>query len=359
MNPMEEALLLARKALGNVSPNPAVGAVVVKNGQVMGHGFTQPPGGPHAEVVALQEAGDKANGATMYVTLEPHAHQGRTPPCTDAIIHAGIVEVHVATLDPSPDVNGKGIIALEAAGVRVTVGNHEHEALQVVEAFVKHATTGLPFVVAKFAMSLDGKVATSTGESQWISGPEMRREVHRLRAECDAIMVGIQTALLDDPQLTVRELPEPPERQPLRVVVDSSGRMPATARMLAEPGQTLVAVAHGTANDYPLLVNAGAEVIPLPGDDDRVDLQVLLQLLGQRDLTSVLVEGGSTLLGALFDLGVVDKVVGCVSPVVIGGAQAPTPVGGRGAQRLTDALRLCNVSVATIGNDVMVTGYPQ
>ncbi|MDA1215709.1 MAG: bifunctional diaminohydroxyphosphoribosylaminopyrimidine deaminase/5-amino-6-(5-phosphoribosylamino)uracil reductase RibD, partial [Chloroflexi bacterium] len=339
--------------------NPAVGAVVVKNGQVMGRGFTQPPGGPHAEVIALQEAGDKANGATMYVTLEPHAHQGRTPPCTDAIIQAGIVEVHIATLDPNPNVNGKGVVALKAAGVRVTVGDHEHEAQQVIEAFTKHTTTGLPFVVAKFAMSLDGKIATSTGESQWITGPEMRREVHRLRAECDAIMVGIQTALQDDPQLTVRDVPEPPERQPLRVVVDSNGRMTATARMLAEPGRTLVAVAEGTANDYPLLVDAGAEVVSLPGDDGRVDLQALLQLLGQRGVTSVLVEGGNTLLGALFDLGAVDKVVGCVSPVVIGGAEAPTPVGGHGAQRLTDALRLRDVSVATIGNDVMITGYHQ
>ncbi len=359
MDPMEEALLLARKALGNVSPNPAVGAVVVKNGQVMGRGFTQPPGGPHAEVIALQEAGDKANGATMYVTLEPHAHQGRTPPCTDAIIQAGIVEVHIATLDPNPDVNGKGIVALEAAGVRVTVGDHEHEAQQVIEAFAKHVTTGLPFVVVKFAMSLDGKIATSTGESQWISGPEMRREVHRLRAECDAIMVGIQTALQDNPQLTVRDVPEPPERQPLRVVVDSSGRMPATARMLAESGKTLVAVAEGTANDHSLLVDAGAEVVSLPGDDGRVDLRALLQLLGQRGVTSVLVEGGSTLLGALFDLGAVDKVIGCVSPVVIGGAKAPTPVGGQGAHHLADSLRLRDVSVTTIGNDVMITGYPQ
>ena len=359
MDPMEEALLLARKALGNVSPNPAVGAVVVKNGQVIGRGFTQPPGGPHAEVIALQEAGDQANGATMYVTLEPHAHQGRTPPCTDAIIQAGIAEVHIATLDPNPDVNGKGIVALETAGVRVIVGGHEHEAQQVIEAFAKHVTTGLPFVVAKFAMSLDGKIATSTGESQWISGPEMRREVHRLRAECDAVMVGIQTALQDDPQLTVRDVPEPPERQPLRVVVDSKGRMPATARMLAEPGQTLVAVAEGTADAYPFLVDAGAEVVPLPGDDGRVDLRALLQLLGQRGITSVLVEGGSALLGALFDLGAVDKLVGCISPVVIGGTEAPTPVGGHGAHHLADALRLRDVSVATIGNDVMITGYPQ
>ena len=356
---MEEALLLARKALGHVSPNPAVGAVIVKDGQVIGRGFTQPPGGPHAEVVALQEAGLAAKGAAMYLTLEPHPHQGRTPPCTDAIIQAGVTEVHIATLDPNPDVNGKGIVALKAAGVRVTTGGHEHEAQQVIQAFAKHVTTGLPFVVAKFAMSLDGKIATSTGESQWISGPEMRREVHRLRSECDAIMVGIQTALQDDPQLTVRDVPEPPERQPLRVVVDSRGRMPATARMLAERGQTLVAVAEGAANNYPSLVDAGAEVVPLPGGDGRVDLQALLQLLGQRDITSVLVEGGSTLLGALFDLGVVDKVVGCVSPVVIGGSEAPTPVGGQGAQRLADALRLRDVSVATVGNDVIITGYPQ
>ena len=359
MDPMEEALTLARKALGHVSPNPAVGAVVVKDGQIVGRGFTQPPGGPHAEVVALQEAGSDATGAAMHVTLEPHPHQGRTPPCTEAIIQAGIAEVHIATLDPNPNVNGKGIVALEAAGVRVTVGSHEHEARQVIEAFAKHVTTSRPFVVAKFAMSLDGKIATSTGESRWISGPEMLHEVHRLRAECDAIMVGIQTVLQDDPQLTVRDVSEPPEHQPLRVVVDSRGRMPATARMLSEPGETLVAVAEGNANTYPLLAGAGAEVTPLPGDDGRVDLRALLEHLGRRDITSILVEGGSTLLGALFDLGVVDKVVGCVSPVVIGGSEAPTPVGGQGAPHLANALRLRDVSVATVGVDVMITGYPR
>jgi diaminohydroxyphosphoribosylaminopyrimidine deaminase/5-amino-6-(5-phosphoribosylamino)uracil reductase len=172
-------------------------------------------------------------------------------------------------------------------------------------------------------------------------------------------MVGIQTALQDDPLLTVRDVPEPLERQPLRVVVDSKGRIPPTARMLSEPGQTLVAVAEGNASSHPLLVNAGAEVVPLPGDDGRVDIQTLLQLLGQREVTSVLVEGGSTLLGALFDLHAVDKVIGCVSPVVIGGSEAPSPVGGQGAPHLADALRLNDVSVATFGNDVMVTGYPQ
>ena len=358
LSPMRQALSLARMALGRVSPNPAVGAVVVKDGRVVGTGFTHPPGGPHAEVVALAEAAQAASGATLYVSMEPCVHHGRTPPCTEAIIAVGLAEVHLAALDPNPKVNGAGKAALEGAGIAVTVGEEAQEAQQVIEAFAKHVVTRLPFVTAKFAMSLDGKIATGTGDSQWITGDEALHEAHRLRAEHDAVMVGIGTALADNPRLTARDLQQPLPRQPLRVVVDSGGRLSASSAMLQEPGDTLVAVAGAPVGHREALTASGAEVVQLPGPDGRVDLPGLLKLLGERDVTSLLVEGGGELLGALFDLGLVDKVVAFVAPVVIGGAQAPSPVGGGGVPRLAEALRLRDVAYQVVGQDMMVSGYP-
>ena len=374
--PMHQALALAHRAVGSTSPNPAVGAVLVKDGQVMGSGFTQPPGEAHAEVVALHEAGTQAQGAAMYVTLEPCPHQGRTPPCVDAIIAAGVAEVHVAALDPNPAVNGRGKAALERAGVHVTMarpgGDETQQAQRLIEAFTKHVTTKLPFVTAKFAMSLDGKLATSTGHSQWISGDEARLEAHRLRAEADAVMVGIGTALADDPRLTARvgstlhpQAVTPssakrakPQRQPMRVVIDSHGRLPSGAAMLKEQGQTLVAVADAPRDSQDALRAAGAEVVVVPGKDGRVALPALLRLLGTRDVTSLLVEGGAELLGALFDQRLVDKVVAFVAPLVIGGGLALSPVGGRGASKVANALQLRDVRYEQVGRDMMVIGYP-
>lgn len=355
---MAQALELARRALGAVSPNPAVGAVIVGDGRVVGRGHTQPPGQAHAEVMALQEAGLAAAGATLYVTLEPCAHFGRTPPCTDAIIAARIREVHVATPDPNPRTDGQGIAKLRAAGIAVTVGDGEEAARRVTETFAKHVTTGMPFVIAKFAVSLDGKTATRTGDARWISGEASRLVSHRLRAEADAVMVGIGTALKDDPRLTAREVRVPAAQQPLRVVVDSSGRLPVTAAMLREPGRTLVAVAHMDPALRTTLADAGAETMVVPGSDGRVDLRALLEALGARDVTSVLVEGGATLLGGLFDAHLVDKVVVFVAPVVIGGDTAPAAVAGHGALRIADALRLREVQYEQMGPDMMVTGYP-
>ena len=364
VDPIIHALRLARSALGRVSPNPAVGAVLVKEGRVIGSGWTQPPGGAHAEMVALREAGDQANGATMYVTLEPCPHYGRTPPCTSAIIAAGVAEVRIAKLDPNPKVDGGGKRALQSAGIRVTVGlqdgENDWEAQRIIEAFAKHITTRLPFLTAKFAVSLDGKMATSTGESQWISGEESRLEAHRLRAECDAVIVGIGTVLADDPWLTARMAlgSGVSPVQPLRVVVDSRARLPAGARMLQQEGHTLVAVADAPPDRRNALVTAGAEVVALPGPDGRVDLPALMRLLGERDVTSVLVEGGAQLLGAIFDGHLVDKVVAFVAPVVIGGGLAPSPVAGRGAFKLAEAMRLRDVRHRAVGDDMMITGYP-
>ena len=355
-------MALARRALGRVSPNPAVGAVLVKDGRVVGQGHTQPPGQDHAEIVALRQADGLAKGATLYVTLEPCAHHGRTPPCTDALVAAAISAVHIATLDPNPRVNGQGKAALETSGIRVTVdppeGEDAREARRIIEAFAKHVTTRLPFVTAKFAMSLDGKVATATRQSQWISSEESRRMAHQLRAENDAVIVGIGTALADNPRLTTRDVAEPPDRQPLRVIVDSQGRLPASSAMLKEPGHTLVATASVASERLQAIKTAGADVVSLAGPGNRVDLPALLRLLGERDVTSVLLEGGPELIGSLFDLRLVDKVVAFVAPVVIGGQSAPSPVGGQGAAGLAEALQLRDIEYHQVGPDMMVVGYP-
>ncbi len=354
---MQRALFLAQKALGNVSPNPAVGAVVVKDGAVIGEGYTQPPGSAHAEIVALRQAGERARGATMYVTLEPCCHlKKRTPPCTDAIIAAQIAEVHIATLDPNPQVAGRGRAQLEAVGIKTYLGEQEEEARELNEAYIKFITTGIPFVIAKFAMSLDGKIATKSGDSKWISSEESRRYVHYLRGIVDAVMVGVGTVLRDDPRLTVRI--EGVERQPLRVVVDSSGRTPPQAQVFHMPGQTLLATTQSLPEDRrKAFKERGAELLALPCREGVVDLGELLRALGQREVTSVLVEGGGTLLGSLFDLGLVDKVFAFIAPIIVGGREAATPIAGDGVAQIAQALRLSRVRVQRFGDDVLISGY--
>ena len=359
MGYMSHALELARRAEGRVSPNPPVGAVLVKDGEIVGGGYTQPPGRSHAEAVALSEAGDAARGAILYTTLEPCSHHGRTPPCTDAIVAAGVAEVHAAMLDPNPNVRGGGMAILADAGLGTRVGEGQAKARRQLEAYVKYVTTGTPFVTAKFAMSLDGKIATRTGDSKWISGEKARGAVHRLRAATDAVMVGVNTALADDPQLTARDKRgRPLDRQPFRVVVDTGGRTPPGARMLGEPGRTLVAMGDVGDKRARALRSAGADVVSLPGDGPSVDLAALMDnLAAEHGVTSLLVEGGATLLGSLFDLGLVDKVIAFVSPVIIGGAEAPTPVAGSGFERMADTLRLERVRWDKYGRDMAITGY--
>jgi diaminohydroxyphosphoribosylaminopyrimidine deaminase/5-amino-6-(5-phosphoribosylamino)uracil reductase len=360
MDYMEQALSLAKLALGEVSPNPAVGAVVVKKGVVVGQGYTQQPGSWHAEVVALKQAGEEARGGTMYVTLEPCCHYGRTPPCTQAIIAAGITEVHLAMIDPNPLVLGKGKEELEKQGIRVYAGEHEEEAREINEAYVKFITTGIPFVTAKFAMSLDGKIATRSGDSKWISGSESRRYVHFLRHTVDAIMVGVNTVLIDDPQLTSRcgDKGGTTKKQPLRVIVDSSGRTPVTARVFSEPGKTLLALGtHLAPEKQEAFSRVGAELVELPSEEGRVDLKGLLKVLGEKEITSVLVEGGSILLGSLFDQGLVDKVIAFIAPIIIGGEGAKTAVGGKGADKVINCIRIERVSTRNYDQDLMISGY--
>jgi diaminohydroxyphosphoribosylaminopyrimidine deaminase/5-amino-6-(5-phosphoribosylamino)uracil reductase len=361
MEYMEQALSLARLALGQASPNPAVGAVVVNNDTVVGQGYTQPAGSHHAEIMALQQASEKARGGALYVTLEPCCHYGRTPPCTQAIIKAGIAEVYVAILDANPLVCGRGKEELEKEGIVVHVGENEEEAREIVEAYTKFITTGRPFVTAKFAASLDGKIATRSGDSRWVSSEESRKYVHYLRYINDAIMAGANTILMDDPQLTTRccgGRGGTAKKQPLRIVVDGVGRIPPTVRLFAEPGSTLVVRGRGvTSPEKTAFDKVDVELLELPAEEGMVDPSALLEALGEREITSVLVEGGGILLGSLFDHRLVDKVIAFIAPVIIGGAEAKTAVAGRGVDRMADSLRLQRVRVETIGEDLMVSGY--
>ena len=353
---MRIALELARE--GRPSPNPMVGAVVVKDGTIVGRGFHRAAGAPHAEVLALAEAGALAEGATLYVTLEPCAHFGRTPPCTEAIISAGIRRVVASIEDPDPRVRGRGFVRLREAGIQVEVGLLAEEATQLNAAYLKHRRMGLPLVVVKWAMSLDGKIATPGGDSKWITGEESRRLVHEMRSRHDAIAVGINTVLRDDPLLTARI---PGGHDPVRVVVDSRLRIPLDAQVLTGPSDAPVIVA--TTSQAPIekiqkLESLGTEVLVLDGQDGKVDLRKLLEELGKRDILSVLVEGGGTLIAGFVEAGLVDKVAAFVAPLIIGG-NGPSPVEGTGVARLADAPHLTQVSIRQVGRDVLIEGTLQ
>ncbi len=360
VSPMQRALFLARQALGSTSPNPAVGAVIVRDGAIVGEGYTLPPGQRHAEIGALEQSGPRSRGATLYTTLEPCCHFGRTPPCTEAVIAAGVKRVVAASVDPNPRVAGKGLAALREAGIETVVEEAEGVG-ELYEAFAKHVATGLPFVSAKFAMSLDGKIATYSGDSKWVTGPLAREEVQRIRRESDAVMVGINTVLADDPQLTAREPDGSPRpRQPLRVVLDSHCRTPPEARLLREPGAALIATsAAAPAEQVAALRDAGAEVLtgPLqaPG---MVEMSRVLSELGRRGVVSLLVEGGGITLGTLFDTGLVDKVYVFVAPVIIGGHQAASPIEGQGTARMSEAWQVQETKIRQIGPDWLISGYP-
>jgi diaminohydroxyphosphoribosylaminopyrimidine deaminase/5-amino-6-(5-phosphoribosylamino)uracil reductase len=338
-----------------------VGAVIVREGRVIGEGYHQQAGTSHAEIHALRAAGDQARGATLFVNLEPCNHYGRTPPCTEALIAAGLAEVHMAMLDPNPIVSGQGRARLEAAGIRTVVGECEAAARELNEVFGTFISTGRPFVIAKFAASLDGKIATRTGESRWITGESARQRVHELRDTVDAILVGVSTVITDDPLLTTR-LPGRDVRHPLRVILDSRGRIPLDARVLdpALPGKTLLATTSACpAERQRSLESHGIELLSLPADDQgRVNLPALLAALGQRQVTSLLVEGGGTVLDAFFRARLVDKVLVFLAPLLIGGQEAPGAVSGEGSARLADAVRLERLRVERIGEDLLVTGCP-
>ncbi len=355
---MLRAIELAAQVRGHVSPNPPVGAIIVRGGCVVGEGNTHPPGGPHAEAVALLRAGGAARGATVYVTLEPCSHYGRTPPCADALIAAGVTRVVCAIGDPDTHVHGQGFQRLREAGVEVEIGAHAQEVEALLAGYLKHRQTGSPLVTAKFATSLDGKIGTRTGDSRWVSGPETLAWAHEERAHLDAIAVGINTVLVDDPMLTARPGgSEAGAHQPLRVVVDSRGRTPASARVLQGPARTLIATtAIARAPWRRAMESLAAEVVVLPALQGHVDLCALVQSLGDRGCLELLVEGGGILLGAFFDANLVDRVQAVVAPMIVGGAAAPVAVAGLGVERMADAFRLEAPAVRMLGRDVLVEG---
>ena len=355
---MALALEAAASADYWTSPNPMVGAVVVRDGQVIATGYHARAGEPHAEVVALQAAGEAARGADLYLTLEPCTRTGRTPPCVEAVTASGIRRCVVAMQDPNPDENGRGIAALRAAGITVEVGVGDAEARRLNEFYVKHITTGLPFVTAKFASSLDGRIATSSGDSRWITSDEARLRVQRLRHAHDAILVGANTVIRDDPNLTTR-LPGG-GRSPLRVVIDSRLRIPVEARIFRqESGSVLVATSdRARADRARQFEERGIQLEVFPATEGRVSLDHLFRRLGRQGVISVLVEGGGSVHGSAFDAGLVDKVVAFIAPRIIGGVESPAAVGGHGPDRLTDSWTLRDVEVARVGPDLMVTGYP-
>jgi diaminohydroxyphosphoribosylaminopyrimidine deaminase / 5-amino-6-(5-phosphoribosylamino)uracil reductase len=354
---MDRALSEAARADFATSPNPMVGAVVARDGEVIAVGHHARAGESHAEVNALQAAGEAARSADLYVTLEPCTVRGRTPPCVDAVIAAGPRRVITAMLDPNPAVAGRGVAALEAAGIVVEVGLRHAEAERLNRFYLTHMRTGRPFVTAKFAASLDGRIATRTGESRWISSPQAREMAHRLRHRHDAVLVGVTTVLRDDPALTTRLEGSP--RQPVRVVVDSSLRTPPAARLFdAGGGAVLIATTSAAASENAsALEAAGAEVLVLPARDGRVDLGTLLGTLGERQIISVLAEGGAEVLGSLRDDGLIDSVVAVLAPRLIGGSGAPAAVAGAGAASLAEATDLVDVEIEQVGGDLIVTGY--
>lgn len=354
---MREALRLALNGRGRTSPNPLVGAVLVKDGRIVGAGWHRKAGTEHAEVHALRMAGGLARGATLYVTLEPCSHTGRTGPCAQAVIEAGVRRVVASMEDPNPLVRGNGFQMLRDGGVEVSCGLLEEEARRLNEAFVMWVTEKRPFVTLKMAMTLDGKTATAGGESKWITGEAARLRGHVLRDENDAILVGIGTVLADRPSLTTR-LPDGNGKNPLRVILDSNARTPLDAPMLKDGEAPILIATTESAPEENLrrLREAGAEILTA-GQGPSVDLSILLRKLGERNICSLLVEGGSTVHFSFLSAGLVDKVYAFIAPMFIGGKGATPAVGGAGFSRLADAARLENICVEHIDGDFCIVGY--
>jgi diaminohydroxyphosphoribosylaminopyrimidine deaminase/5-amino-6-(5-phosphoribosylamino)uracil reductase len=355
---MRIALRLAEKARGRTSPNPMVGAVIVKGGRIISRGYHKKAGEPHAEAIALNKAGRAAKGATLYVTLEPCSHTNkRTPPCSPLVARSGVKRAVVAMIDPNPHVSGGGVKALRSAGIDVVTGVLESEAKKMNEAFIKHVTTGMPFVTLKIAQTLDGKIATASGESKWITGKEAREVGHRLRNTHDAILVGINTVLKDDPALTTRI---PGGRDPIRVIVDTQLRTPLDARVIAQKSsaKTYIATLSGTPkNRFNRFLDAGAEILMAAGTKGQIDLRSLMKMLARFGVTSVLIEGGAEVNASALKSGIVDKVVMFIAPTIMTGRDSLCSIGGISPEKLGHAIRLADVSSRFVGQDLMIEGY--
>jgi len=353
---MARALEIAAQGRGKVEPNPMVGCVIARGAEIIGEGYHQRYGGPHAEIEALRVAGPRAQGAVMYVTLEPCCHHGKTPPCTEAVIAAGITRVVAAMQDPFAEVAGKGVETLRRAGIEVSCGLMEAEARELNAPYLKLLAVGRPWVLAKWAMTLDGKIATVARESRWISGPASRARAHLLRGRVDAILVGIGTVLADDPLLTVRP---PGDRTPLRVVLDGRARIPLESQLVRTARETPVLVAVNESADPAArraLEAAGCEILVCPGADCTARLDFLLAELGKRRMSNVLIEGGSRLLGAVFDAGMVDEVHVFAAPKLFGGESAPSPIAGEGIPRIAAAKEVRIMAVERLDSDIYIQG---
>ena len=351
---MREALRIAKNAEGRTSPNPLVGAVIVKDGKIIAEGWHRKAGTPHAEIHALNMAGELAKNSTMYVTLEPCSHFGRTPPCANKIVDAGIKKVFIAMKDPNPKVSGRGIEILKSAGIEVNVGILEDEAKILNEVFFKWITKKIPFVTAKFACSLDGKISTVTGQSKWISCEESRKFSHHLRDISDAIMVGIGTVLADNPSLTTRLVDG---KNPVRIVVDSFAKIPLDSKIIRDGlAKNILAVTKNAPREkISALKNCGVEIIETDGE--KVDLNFLMKELAKREITSILLEGGGTLHFSMLKENLVDKIFAFIAPKIIGGKNSLTAVEGAGFENISDAVQLKNFSVEKIGEDFLIGGY--
>lgn len=352
---MRLALAEAKKGLGLTSPNPAVGALVVRDGKVVARGYHARAGGPHAEVIALRRAGEKARGADLYVTLEPCDHHGRTPPCTSAILAAGVKRVFVGCEDANPIVSGRGMKRLRAAGISVVKGVLEAECLAINRPFFTYITERRPFVTLKVASTADGRIATATGDSRWVTGPEAREKVHGFREQVDAILVGARTVREDDPQLTARPKGKLSKRQPLRVILTRTLDVPPDARIFDEPaGGVLVLTSSGDPKKTRALEKRGAEVVRVPGRKGGVDLRAALELLHEREVVHLMVEGGGEVFGAFLEDGLADQLMLFIAPKILGEGVAWAPL--RAKAKMDHAIPVCDAVVEQVGADVLITG---
>jgi diaminohydroxyphosphoribosylaminopyrimidine deaminase/5-amino-6-(5-phosphoribosylamino)uracil reductase len=355
---MKRAVALARKGSGWVNPNPMVGAVIVKEGRIIGEGYHEHFGAPHAEVNAFANATESVADATLYVTLEPCSHLGKTPPCAPLIVEKGIKRVVIGMPDPNPAVNGKGAELLQAHGIEVVVGVLEEEAQLLNEIFIKYITTRQPFALLKTAMTLDGKIATVTNASRWISGEKSRKLVHELRQRFSGILVGVDTVIYDDPILNTRWRSKN-NRDPLKIVADTRARIPLESKVLTNNPQLTIIATSDLAEKTALrkIERIGAQTLICPLKNDKIDPVFLFQALGTMGIDSILVEGGSTLAFSLLTDNLIDKVVTFISPKILGGKNAPTPVGGAGIKKMENALQLKSWQAKSIGGDLMIEGY--
>ncbi|KXZ40658.1 diaminohydroxyphosphoribosylaminopyrimidine deaminase [Alkalithermobacter thermoalcaliphilus JW-YL-7 = DSM 7308] len=355
---MKKALSLAKLGIGYTNPNPLVGAVIVKDGQIIGQGYHKHYGYDHAEIDAIKNSYSDLKGSTMYVNLEPCSHFGKTPPCVYEIVKKGISKVVIGMVDPNPLVSGNGIKILKENNIEVVVGVLEDEAKKLNEIFIKYITTNIPFCILKTAMTLDGKIASKTGDSKWISNDISRKYVHHLRHKVSAIMVGVNTVILDNPYLTTRLNKR--SKNPIRIIVDTYCKTPLDSNVLSDESKTIIATTNLALDEnIEKLKQKGAEIIITPAKDDKVDLSFLMKELGKRKIDSILLEGGSTLNYTALNENLVDKVISFVSAKIIGGTLAKTPVGGLGKDYIKDAIELENVTVSMFDNDIMIQAYPK